>query len=415
MKAEILSIGDELLVGRTVNNNAAFIGRLLTEISIDVQWLSSVGDHPERIVGAIETAWNRADIILMTGGLGPTHDDITKAALCRFFGVDYEYHDEIVEEVFARYRKRGIEMPEIVKNQGLIPAGAKLFRNEHGSAFGICYKKDDKVLVAMPGVPFEMERMMVNAVIPFLKTIGNTQTILMQPIRTAGIFESRLVTSFPRLEIVRSLAEVAVLPSVTGVELRLTVRDDNREEAERRMQQALAITQEDIGEWIVTVGDESIEKIVVAELRRLKLTVATAESCTGGLVGDMLTDVTRSSKCFLGGVISYSNTVKREWLGVPKNLLDDYGAVSAEVARAMAEGVRTRMKTTFGVSTTGIAGPGGATETKPVGLAYVAVASPTHTVHEKVLFNINRRMNKQRFAVAALNLLRKTLKSLPED
>ncbi len=410
MKAEILSIGDELLVGRTVNNNAAFMGRLLTEISVDVQWLSSVADHLDRIVGALETAWNRADIILMTGGLGPTHDDITKDALCRFFGVKYEYHEDIVEEVFSRYRKRGIEMPEIVKNQGLIPAGAELFRNEHGSAFGICFRKNGKILVAMPGVPFEMERMMIDSVIPFLKTQAGNLTILMQPIKTAGIFESKLVTSFPRLETVRKLADVAVLPSVLGVEVRLTVRDDNKAEAERRMQQALKITQEDIGEWIVTLGDESMEEIVVSELRRLKMTVSTAESCTGGLVGDMLTNVTRSSKCFIGGVISYSNIVKQEWLGVSGDKLDEYGAVSAEVARAMAEGVRNRMKTDFGVSTTGIAGPGGATKTKPLGLAYVAVASSKGTSHEKILFNINRRLNKQRFAIAALNLLRKTLR-----
>lgn len=410
MRAEILSIGDELLIGRTVNNNAAYMGKRLAEISIDVEWLTSVGDNLERILTAVKTAWNRVEIILLTGGLGPTHDDITKDALCRFFGVEYLFHSEIVEEIRDRYKARGIEMPDIVTNQGLIPAGADLIRNEVGSAFGIRFERDGHLLIAMPGVPFEMERMMTDSVIPFLKTKAGTHTILMQSVKTAGIIESKLVSSFNRLESVRQLADVAVLPRVTGVELRLTVRNESGEEAARLMQQALEITREDIGQWIVTVSDESIEDVVIRDLLRLNRTVSTAESCTGGLVSDMLTNVPGSSGCFAGGIISYSNAVKQDLLGVSGDLLHAHGAVSDEVARAMAVGVRDRMKTDFGVATTGIAGPGGATETKPAGLAYIAVAGPDGTVSEKILFNVDRKLNKQRFAVSALNLLRRALR-----
>jgi nicotinamide-nucleotide amidase len=410
MRAEILSIGDELLIGRTVNNNAAYMGKRLAEINIDVEWLTSVGDNLERIVTAVKTAWNRAEIILLTGGLGPTHDDITKDALCRFFGVEYRFYREIVEEIRDRYQTRGIEMPEIVTNQGLIPAGADLIRNELGSAFGIRFERDGRVLIAMPGVPFEMERMMTDSVIPFLKTKAGTHTILMQSVKTAGIIESKLVSSFPRLETVRQLADVAVLPRVTGVELRLTVRNESGEEAARLMQQALEITREDIGKWIVTMSDESIEDVVIRDLLRLNRTVSTAESCTGGLVADMLTNVPGSSGCFAGGVISYSNAVKQDLLGVSGDLLHAHGAVSDEVARAMAVGIRDRIQTDFGVATTGIAGPGGATETKPAGLAYIAVTGPDGTVSEKILFNVDRKQNKQRFAVSALNLLRRTLR-----
>jgi nicotinamide-nucleotide amidase len=408
-RAEILSVGDELLIGRTVNNNAAFMGRLLAETGIETHWLTSVGDDMERLVSAIETAWERVDIVLMTGGLGPTHDDITKDALCRFFGVDMTFHSEIIAEMKTRYKTRDMDMPDIVNNQGLIPVGAELIRNELGSAFGLLFKRDVKILIALPGVPFEMEPMMVDSVIPFLKRFSGEHTILMQTIRTTGIIESKLVTEFCRLDEVRQLAGVAVLPKVTGVELRLTVRNDSREEACRIMERAVAITREDIGQWIVAVGDALIEDVLCDALSRAGMTVATAESCTGGLVADMLTNVPGSSKYFSGGVICYSNRLKQELLGVPAELLDEYGAVSAGVAETMAAGVRNQIKSDYGVATTGIAGPGGATDKKPVGMAFVAVAGPNGVVSEKVVFNVNRKLNKTRFAQAALNLLFKQL------
>ncbi len=409
MIAEILSVGDELLIGRTVNNNAAFMGKLLAATGIETQWLTSVGDQMERLVSAIETAWNRVDIVLMTGGLGPTHDDITKDALCRFFNVDMTFHPEIVAEMKTRYKAREMEMPKIVNNQGLIPAGAELIRNELGSAFGLIFNRNGKVLIALPGVPFEMERMMVDSVIPFLKRFSGEHTILMKSIRTAGIIESKLVTEFRRLDEVRQLAGVAVLPKLTGVELRLTVSHDSREQAHQIMERAVRITREDIGQWIVAVGDVMLEDVIGAALTHMNMTVSVAESCTGGLVANRLTNTPGSSKYFIGGAVCYSNEIKHSLLNVPAELLNSYGAVSAEVAEAMAEGVRKRMKTDYGVATTGIAGPGGATEKKPVGLAFVAVAGPNGVVSEKVLFNVDRQHNKKRFAQASLNLLWKQL------
>ncbi|MBN1879849.1 competence/damage-inducible protein A [bacterium] len=409
MKAEIVSIGDELLVGQTVNNNAAFIGRLMSEINVDVQWLTSVGDNLERMQSALEAAWNRVDLVLTTGGLGPTHDDITKDALCRFFGVDYTFHTEIVDEIKSRFDARGMEMPDIVRNQGLIPTGAELIRNELGSAFGIRFQRAGKVLIAMPGVPFEMERMMTDSVVPYIRTLTGDDTILIRKIKTTGIIESKLVTVFKRLNDVRALADVAVLPKVTGVELRLTVRSLDPDDARIRMNSALSMTQEDIGEWIVAVGEDTLEEILGRELSSRGYTVSVAESCTGGLLADRLTSVPGSSRYFMGGIVSYSNEIKEKILGVPETLLDKAGAVSVEVAEAMAAGIRDAMKTDFGVSTTGIAGPGGGTPSKPVGLAFIAVAGPQGIVSDRVMFNINREMNKQRFAQAALNLLRRKL------
>lgn len=410
MRAEILSIGDELLVGQTVNNNAAFIGRLLSESNVDVQWLTSVGDNLDRMLAAIENAWKRADLILTTGGLGPTHDDITKDALCRFFGVEYIYHEDIVREIRQRFDARGIEMPEIVRNQGMIPGGAELIRNEVGSAFGIRFIRDGRILIAMPGVPFEMERMMVDSVIPYLKTLTGKSTVLIRKIRTAGIIESKLVTEFRRLETVRSLADVAVLPKITGVDLRLTVKSDDRADAARRMNEAVRITGEDIGEWIVTFGEETMEEMLGRELTCRKQTLATAESCTGGLISDRLTNVPGSSVYYAGGIVSYDNQVKQQLLGVPGSVLEQHGAVSAEVAEAMATGIRNLLKTDWSVATTGIAGPGGATASKPVGLAFVAVAGPDGVLSDRIQFNVSRELNKQRFAQTALNLLWKQLR-----
>lgn len=410
MRAEILSIGDELLVGQTVNNNAAFIGRLLSESNVDVQWLTSVGDNLDRMLAAIENAWKRADLILTTGGLGPTHDDITKDALCRFFGVEYTFHEDIVREIQVRFDARGIEMPEIVRNQGMIPDGAELIRNEVGSAFGIRFRRDDRILIAMPGVPFEMERMMVDSVIPYLKTLTGKSTVLIRKIRTAGIIESKLVTEFRRLETVRSLADVAVLPKITGVDLRLTVKSDDRADAARRMNEAERITGEDIGEWIVTFGEETMEEMLGRELTCRNQTLATAESCTGGLISDRLTNVPGCSTYYVGGIVSYDNHVKQQLLGVPGSVLEQHGAVSAEVAEAMATGIRNLLKTDWSVATTGIAGPGGATVLKPVGLAFVAVAGPDGVLSDRIQFNVSRELNKQRFAQTALNLLWKQLR-----
>ncbi|MCD4653991.1 competence/damage-inducible protein A [bacterium] len=413
LKIEIISVGDELLIGETVNNNAAFMGRLLFETGVDVQWHTVVGDVEEKIVSAIKTAWNRADLILMTGGLGPTHDDITKDALCNFFNVEYKFHIDIVDEVRARFVTRGREMPEIVRNQGMIPAGASLIRNEIGSAFGIQFDRQGKTLIAMPGVPTEMRKMMKDSVIPFVRQITGSETIRMQRIKTAGIIESQLVTNFKQLDSVRKLVKVAVLPKATGVELRFTAFANDPKEAESLINRSVQMAQEDIGSFIVSIGDESIENTVARLLINDGLTISTAESCTGGLVAHLLTNVPGSSAYMVGSIVSYSNRIKTDFVGVSEQLIELYGAVSAQVAEAMASGIRQKMKTDWGLATTGIAGPAGGSSNKPVGLVYVAVSGPEGTTHEKHCFPKGRIQNKQRFATAALDLLRKKMQRIP--
>ncbi|MBN1297396.1 competence/damage-inducible protein A [bacterium] len=406
---EIISIGDEILIGDIVNNNAAFMARHLSRIDLDVGWHSVVGDSVDRIVQAMELAWKRADIVLTTGGLGPTHDDVTKDALCRFFRTGYQFHPEIVEEVRARFIARGYEMPDIVRNQGLIPAEADLIRNDLGSAFGIRFDRDGRTLIAMPGVPMEMQDMFVRQVIPALQALSDGSVFLMRRIKTAGIFESQLVTQFRRLNDVRVLADVAVLPKSTGVELRFTVRANNPERAENCMQTILAYVWEDLSQWIVSDDERDLEQVVGDLLVQRNATVATAESCTGGLIAHMLTNVPGSSRYLIGGIVSYENRIKTGWVEVPVELISQYGAVSFPVAEAMAEGIRRVMKTDFGVATTGIAGPDGGTIDKPVGSVHVAVAGPADVVSEYHRFPMDRQGNKQRFATAALDLLRRRL------
>lgn len=409
MIAEIISIGDELLIGETVNNNAAFMGRLLLQCNVDVRWQTVTGDNVEDIVSAFENAWKRSTLILTTGGLGPTHDDMTKDALCRFFKTVPAFHPEIVDEVRERFRSRGKTMPEIVENQGLIPEGATLIRNEIGSAFGIRFDRDGRTLISMPGVPLEMKRMMTDAIVPAIERIGAKQCILVEHIRTAGLFESQLVTRFRQLDAVRELVDVAVLPKPTGVELRFTAKAPERNAATLRMAEAVQKVRNDLEQWIVSVGEHTMEDIVAELLIAGRGTVSTAESCTGGLVAHRLTNIPGSSAYMKGGVVSYSNDVKRSLLDVPPSLLDSHGAVSADVAEKMASGVKERMQTDYGLATTGIAGPGGGTEDKPVGLVYIAVAGPDGVSSERHHYPMDRILNKERFATAALDLLRRTL------
>ncbi|HPQ38820.1 MAG TPA: nicotinamide-nucleotide amidohydrolase family protein, partial [bacterium] len=284
-----------------------------------------------------------------------------------------------------------------------------LIRNEIGSAFGIRFDRDGRTVIAMPGVPLEMERMMQSAIIPDIEQSMTRGTILIERIRTAGLFESQLVTRFSQLDAVRAVADVAVLPKPTGVELRFTVKAPDRIAADHRMAHALRMVQEDLSPWIVSIGEQTMEDVIAGMLTSAGRTVATAESCTGGLVAHRLTNVPGSSAYMRGGIVSYSNDVKSQSLGVPADLIESLGAVSAAVAEAMASGVRERMAADYGVATTGIAGPGGGSDAKPVGTVYVAVAGPAGVTSECHHYPMDRKLNKERFATAALDLLRRAL------
>lgn len=409
MRAEILTIGDEILIGDTLNSNAAYIGKALSSINIDVTRHLVVGDDMPEMLTALGEAWNRSDLVLVTGGLGPTHDDITKDALCQFFQTDYEYHADIVEEIERWMEARGKKMPDRVRNQGLIPRGATRIRNSIGSAEGIRFDRDGKTLIAMPGVPLEMQRMVVDTIVPSLSGEKPAEYILMRRIKTFGLFESQLVEKFSALDSIRENVKVAILPRITGVELRFTATASSEEAVKSLITDAEAKAFNDLGDNIYGTDDQTLESRVIDELIRRNRTVSTAESCTGGLVASILTDVPGSSACFQGSVVTYSNALKISILGVSQQVIEAEGAVSKEVAEAMAKGVRLKLGTDYGLATTGIAGPGGGTSEKPVGLVHIAVAGPRGVTHNRLAYPMNRQLNKQGFACAVLNLLLREL------
>ncbi len=409
MKAEILTIGDEILIGSTVNTNAAFIGAKLVECGIYPCWTTVVGDDRERIIEALRIAWHRADVVMITGGLGPTHDDITKTVIAEFFGEKIVVNERLLEHTRALFARMGRVMPPSSVNQGLIPENCEILWNELGSAAGMLFQREGKACFVMPGVPFEMRRMMEVSVGPRLRALNPGHFVLLRTLRTFGIGESAIVEHLHDLNDILTLSELAFLPKPTGVELRLTVRSTDLDDAKRRIAAAESRIRRSISDWIYSAENETIQTVVARMLTERHQTVATAESCTGGLIASRLTDVPGSSAFFMSGVVTYSNQSKSALVGVDPEMIRQYGAVSEPVARAMAEGVRLVAGTDFSVASTGVAGPDGGTPEKPVGRVHVAVSGPERTVHERFTFNGDREANKERFAQAALNLLRKEL------
>ncbi len=412
MIAEIISIGNELLNGKTVNTNATFIARQLYEIGISIGWIQTIGDEASAIRQALELALQRAEVVVVTGGLGPTHDDITKKTVAEFFGKALIFREDLLEKVRERFARRGIKMPEINRNQALVPEGVQLMDNPVGTALGMIFEQEGKFIFVMPGVPREMKAMMEGSVIPFLQKRCPECRVQVNLFRTTGIPESSIYERIAKDLLEFSSYEIAFLPKFTGVDVRVIRRgkDITDQDKFRRFTRMLY---ERIGNFIYTTEDKELEEVVGELLRERNLTIAVAESCTGGLVQDKITDVPGSSDYFMGGLVTYSNEAKMKFLGVQKESLRQHGAVSEVVAREMAAGVRQAVGTDLAVSTTGIAGPTGATPTKPVGLVYIGLASKKMVFARKFLFGNDRRINKERAAQAALDLVRRYLQGLP--
>lgn len=410
--AEIITIGDEILFGHILDTNTQWIGNELTTIGILPTRKTSVGDNYHEIMEALTRAFDRYDVVIVTGGLGPTKDDITKQTLCDFFGTELVIHPEALAHVTEFFRKRGREMIESNRQQAALPKTCKYLVNHWGTAPGMWFEKDGKVLVSLPGVPFEMKELMQHSVLPGLKETFDLPAILHYTIRTIGIGESFLAEKIASWE--DSLPQhirLAYLPSFSGVKLRLTgygkaslIEQELKEWAEK--------VNELIQDYIYGHGEIEIEEAIGQMLSDHQATLSTAESCTGGYVAHRLTSISGSSAYFLGSVVSYSNEVKSEVLGVSEYDLRAYGAVSEPVAKAMAEGVRKRLKSTFGISTTGVAGPSGGTPEKPVGTVWIACAGPTRTVARKLQLGNLRDVNIQLASAHVLNLLRQELMHL---
>lgn len=420
MTAALLTVGDELLIGQIVNGNAAWLGERLGQAGVAVRESRVVGDEVAVVTAALADLWPRHDLVVVTGGLGPTHDDLTRDALARFFDVPLAHDAHTMARIEALFARRGREMPERNRVQALVPAGFVALDNDHGTAPGLFFERDGRRLIALPGVPREMQELVETHLAPRLggAETGGPSVIRHRTILTAGIGESALADLVgdlgPWLD---ARTHLAFLPSAGTVRLRVSAEGDDAAEVEARAARFAAHLTARAGEHAVGevpsgtagAGAATLDAAVVRRLTALGATLAVAESCTGGLVMDRLTDVPGASAVLAGGVVAYDNTVKIRDLGVSERDLDTHGAVSDAVASAMADGVRARFGTTYGLSTTGIAGPGGGTDEKPVGTVCIGVATPKGTQARRVQFGSDRRTNKMLFATTALDLLRRAI------
>jgi nicotinamide-nucleotide amidase len=410
--AEIVTVGDELLIGQVINTNQAFIAQRLNECGIVVSGMTTVGDRLPEMIETFRTALARRDVVIVTGGLGPTHDDVTRAAICETFGVGLVHHQPSLENIERLFAKRGQRMIQINRDQAMVPEGCTVIPNVLGTAPGYLFEREGHLMAVMPGVPYEMQAMMRETVAPFLTRRFPGQVVRHRTIKTTGIAESMLADQLGPIDEIIPPSEqltLAFLPSPTGVRLRLTAISANASLAEARIAAAEARIRAKASAHIYGVDDEDLEEVLGKMLVERGCTVAVAESCTGGLIADRLTNVPGSSAYVDRAYVTYSNSAKIADLGVPHELIVQHGAVSEEVAIAMAVGARRNAGTTFGISTTGIAGPGGATESKPVGLVYVGYADAHGALAVKFTFAEGRRRIKERAAQAALELLRKKI------
>lgn len=409
MNAENISIGDELLIGQTVNTNASYIGEKLTEIGIALKWVTTVGDDEKDIEDAFKLAWARADFVLVTGGLGPTHDDITKVVVARFFNSNLVLDEDHLRKMKALFERYGIPMAKINETQALVPDKCVVIENTRGTAPGMLFEEDKKSFIVMPGVPAEMKEMCEKTVLPYLKEKSGNRVIKYKVLRTTGIPESTLFERITNLKDIEQFAKVAFLPKYTGVDIRLTVHESGEQAADEKLARAESLMREKIADCIYAEEETSLEEAIGKILRGKKLKLAVAESCTGGIIAGKITDVAGSSDYFERGVVTYSNRAKTELLGVPAELIEQNGAVSEEVARAMAEGACKTSGADIGIAVTGIAGPAGGTPEKPVGTVFAAICYAGKTTVKKLFFPGERIVVRERTANAALNLIRKTL------
>ena len=411
MIAEIISIGDELLIGQVVNTNASWIAEQLNLAGIEVQQITTISDKREQILKILARAYLRSDIILITGGLGPTKDDITKQTLCEFFNTSLVFNNEAYEQIYELFKARGFKVTELNRQQAELPANCIPLKNKNGTAPGMWFNKDGKIFVSMPGVPFEMKPMITEQVIPRLRKFYKTGFIIHKTILTQGIGESFLTEIISDWE--KNLPEnfsLAYLPQPGIVRLRITAKGKNKEKLIQEINSFSGKLQEIIPDLIFGYEKDTLEEITGKLLKDKNQTLSTAESCTGGYISHLITSVPGSSNYYIGSVIAYSNQIKESLLGVKNKTLIDNGAVSKQVVTEMALGVQQKFKTDYAIATSGIAGPDGGTEKKPVGTTWIAIATPgKKVIAKKYLFGEQRGRNIRKAALTALNMLRKEL------
>lgn len=405
MKAGIITIGDEILIGQVIDSNSAWLASELSTQGIKVNRIISIADTFDDIVKTIEEEAENVDLIILTGGLGPTKDDVTKSAIAHFMNSNLSFNDSVYEKISFYFKKLGYPMTQAIKEQCFMPEGAQILDNNMGSAPGMLFKKDKVHILSLPGVPYEMKWIFTNSFLPILDTINDGKDLFKhETICTIGLGETRVEEKIRDIiDLFPPSLTIAYLPSLGHVRLRLTLKSEESQEVLYDFKDRIVSR---IPQYVYGFGTATIEKTIKEMFVSKNLTLSTAESCTGGYLAHRITSVPGASAYFMGSVVAYSNQIKNEVLGVPNETLIQYGAVSEETVIAMVKGVMKLNKTDIAVAISGIAGPGGGTKQKPVGTIWLAWGSSDKIVTEKLTLGKSREKNIEYTAIAALNRLR---------
>lgn len=407
MLAELITIGDEILIGQILDSNSAWMAKELNNIGVKVKQITSVSDDAEHIKSALANAETRADIILITGGLGPTKDDITKKTLAEYFGSkEMVVHQPTLEKVTAIFAKYNAPLTELNRLQAVVPDNCEVILNENGTAPCMLFRKENKVIISMPGVPFEMMDLMKNSILPRIHQVYHLPSIYHKSILTAGIGESFLADKIADIEnALPSNIKLAYLPTLGAVKLRLSTTGNTEPALVLKVDEIALEIKERLQDFWIADEDIPLEKVVLNFMEKNQLTLSVAESCTGGYISHLLTKHPGSSAVFHGGGIVYSYELKSKLLGVKENTLSQFGAVSEETIKEMVDGALKNFNTDYAIAVSGIAGPDGGLEDKPVGTVWIAVANKHQTITRKFSFSNKRIQNIERSAIAALNML----------
>jgi nicotinamide-nucleotide amidase len=415
MKAELITIGDEILIGQIIDTNSAWMAVELNQLGIGVAQITSVSDQPDHLIRALDEALQRADVLLLTGGLGPTRDDRTKKVLCEYFDSQLVLHEPTLEHINDLFfRKRGIPVNQLNRDQAMVPAICSVLMNLAGTAPGMWFEKEGKIIVSMPGVPFEMKYLMTNEVLPRLAKRSGRGKIFHKTVLTLGLSESYLAERLSDWE--DQLPEhihLAYLPDPGRIRLRFSAFGDDEQLLEEAVEAEIAKLHQFIPDSIYGYNHDTLAAVVARLLLKHKATLCTAESCTGGYIAHLLTSEPGSSAWYKGTVVAYSNEVKTNVLGLDPKIIAEHGAVSQQVVEQMAANVRTLLRCDYALATSGIAGPDGGTPEKPVGSVWIALATPEQTISKWFTFTNNRERNIIRSAQSALDMLRLVLLNTP--
>ncbi|PYS24445.1 MAG: competence/damage-inducible protein A [Acidobacteria bacterium] len=409
LTAEIIAIGSELLSPDRTDTNSLWLTDQLNRIGIDVKLKTIVGDDDARLEEVIKDAVKRSRVVITTGGLGPTEDDITRKVVARALGKRLSLDEKVLDEIRERFQSFGMKMPERNSRQAMVIAGAEVLSNPNGSAPGLYLEHEGCVIALFPGPPREMKPMFENHVLPRIEKLAGDTRFATRVLRVAGMGESAVDEKIAPIYTKYENPQTTILFNSSEIEIHLRAHGRTEADAESLLDDLSLKIEKELGNAAFSFRGETMEEVVGRRLAMTEFTLAVAESCTGGLIAQRLTNVPGASKYFIEGLVTYSNESKVRLLGVDKKLIKEFGAVSQQVARDMARGVRHRAKTDFGLAVTGIAGPGGGSEEKPVGLVYIALADDAHTEHKKLMIPGDRELVRWRASQAALDMLRRRL------